>query len=912
MPRIRILFSALVLLVVGGIWWYARPGTAEVDFNHDVRPILNEKCVVCHGGVRREAELSLLFRDDALQPAESGAHAIVPGDPGRSELIRRVTHANPDERMPLDQPALSDHEVDVLQAWIDRGAPWEPHWAYVPPERTGLPDVSDPSWPRTAIDHFVMARLDEAGLDPSPQAECEVLLRRVSLDLIGLPPTPEETANVCANPPAADPTGAQAAPSDPTGVHAAPSDAAYEAVVDRLLDSPRFGERWAAYWLDLARYADTNGYEKDTPRSIWTYRDWVIRAFNDDVPFDRFSTEQLAGDLLEDPDPDQLIATAFHRNSMTNTEGGTDDEEFRLAAVIDRLNTTFEVWQGTTIACAQCHGHPYDPIRHEEFYELLAFFNNTADTDQPDNEPKLYQFDERPFNENAERGQALLAERDELERQAHDAVNDDSLAAWTDRLEAYARDGNRPPRFEGRTVVPHVVRIARKEASKRDPFERHLLRELFVESRPEFESFRERRSKLDEAIAALEPVTTPVMQELPPSASRATRVFERGNWLAHGERVEPGVPESLPPMPEGAPSNRLGLAQWLFAPDNPLTARVAVNRFWEQLFGRGLVETAEDLGTQGASPTHPELLDALALQFSNDFEWSVKRLLKGLVTSATYRQASRVSPELLEIDPENRLLARGPRFRLSAEQVRDQALAVSGLLSDAMYGPSVFPPQPPGLWNNPYSSLRWETSDGEDRYRRAVYTYWRRTVPHPALLAFDAPSRELCVSRRIRTNTPLQSLVTLNDPAFVEAAVALSERMHLAAVDAGADQRADRTPGAASIVDVRLRRGYRLALQRDPSPDVLRSLRELYDEALDAYRTDPESAAALLNVKQNAFAEYGAEEYEDGYEDGSGEPASAARALIVDGADLPDTPDRAALAVTANAILNVDAFLTKE
>ncbi len=864
--RRRTLAIAVVLAAGAAVLWIGRTGDDVVDFNEDIRPILNENCVTCHGGVRRQAELSLLFRDDALQPAESGKYAIVPGQSGESELIRRVAHADPDERMPAEAPPLGRREIDLLKRWIDKGAEWEPHWAYVAPAAPDMPAVSDPAWPKNDIDRFVLARLDRENLRPSPQANCRVLLRRASLDLTGLPPAPEDADAFCSD----------------------PSDAAYEAAVDRLLASPRFGERWAGYWLDLARYADSNGYEKDLPRTIWRYRDWVIEAFNEDMPFDRFSMEQLAGDLFPNPDTQRLVATAFHRNTMTNTEGGTDDEEFRVAAVMDRLNTTFEVWQGTTIGCVQCHGHPYDPFREEEFYELLAFFNNTADMDREDNEPKLYEFDERP-----EEGQRLLAELENLEREMRASVPPDEFAAWTHRFEAYARDTDRPPFFEGRALFPPIIRIAQKEADRRSPNDRVQLRSLFIDMNPAFEARRAERARLRQAIADLDPVTTPIVRELPANEARATHIFERGNWLAHGDEVQPGVPDALPPLSKDAPKNRLGLVEWLFDPGNPLTARVAVNRFWEQLFGAGIVETVEDFGTQGEPPTHPDLLDALALQFSQEFGWSVKRLLKEIVTSAAYRQSSHVSPELLAVDPENKLLARGPRFRLSAEQIRDQALAVSGLLSDKMLGPSVFPPQPPGLWSNPYSDLTWVTSEGEDRYRRALYTYWRRTVPYPSLIAFDAMTRELCTSRRIRTNSPLQSLITLNDPVYVEAAVALARRMQKAASDAPEEQ---------------LRAGYRLALQRDPPAATLEPLMSLYETALAQYRDSPEDAAALVHIKENAFAGYEeAPQTDYGSEPAyaPSEPASRARADAA-------SPEEGALTVAANAILNLDAFLTKE
>ena len=863
-PRNRILLASAALIVVAGILaWRAGAGHGGVDFNQDVRPILNERCVTCHGGVRRESDLSLLFRADALEPAQSGRQAIVPGRPGKSELIRRVTHTDPEERMPLEHPPLSKEEISVLRRWIEQGAPWDPHWAYVAPIEKPLPEVSDPNWPQGGIDRFVLAELDQKGLRPSPRADCAVLLRRTSLDLTGLPPSPEEADAFC---------------HDPSPEH-------LERAVDRMLASPQFGERWAGYWLDLARYADTNGYEKDEHRTIWKYRDWVIQAFNANVPFDQFSTSQLAGDLLPNPD-DQLVATAFHRNTMTNTEGGTDDEEFRLAAVMDRLNTTFEVWQSTTISCAQCHGHPYDPFRQTEFYDLLAFFDNTADADRHDNEPKLYHFDREP-----ERGHRLVAELEATTQRMHESVDPEEFVAWLERFESYARDADRVPRFDGRALEPHVIRLGQKEAADRSPNDVAVLRDLYLDISPTFEALRQERTRLRESIAALDPVTTPVIRELPPEASRTTYVFERGNRFLPGRQAEHGVPHALPDLPDGAPANRLGLARWLFAPDNPLTARVTVNRFWEQLFGTGLVKTVEDFGTQGDPPTHPALLDWLALRFSQELGWSVKALLKEIVASATYQQSSRVSPELLELDPYNEWLARGPRFRLSAEHIRDQALAVSGLLSNKMLGPSVFPPQPPGLWRNPYSTMQWVTSEGEDRYRRALYTYWRRTVPYPSMLAFDAMSRELCTSRRIRTNSPLQSLVTLNDPVYVEAAVALAGRM--------------RAEGGDSV-ESQLRRGYRLALQREISDEALHSLLELYEVALESYRQRPEDAAALLHVKELAFPDYVQVVKTDYGATPVAEPSAPAPP------EGSATPEEGALAVAANVLLNLDAFLTKE
>jgi hypothetical protein len=552
----------------------------------------------------------------------------------------------------------------------------------------------------------------------------------VSLALTGLPPSPEEVR-------------AFAGDTDP---------AAYEKAVDRLLASPAFGERWAAWWMDLARYADSCGYEKDAHRDMWRYRDWLIDAFNRDLTFDRFTEEQLAGDLLPGAAEDPVLATAFHRGTLRNDEGGTDDEEYRVAAVIDRVNTTMEVWQGITFGCAQCHGHPYEPFSHREYYELLAFFNNTEDSDRGDDHPTLAAVSIRDRDRKGE----LAGRQKELEEKIKAAGTNEAAAVRAD-LEQVKKD-----------------------------------------------------------LGAIPVCRLPVLRELPAEKARPTHIFERGNFLTKGDAVAPASPAALNPFPAGEPRNRLGLARWLVSPDNPLTARVIVNRFWEQVFGAGLVETVEDFGTQGEKPSHPEMLDWLALRFQGDLGWSAKRLLREMVTSATFCQASRVSPALLERDPANRLLARGPRFRLSAEQVRDQALAVSGLLSPRMYGPSVMPYQPEGVWLTPYDGRDWKMSPGEDAHRRSLYTYWRRSSPYPAAMNLDAPSREFCVSRRIRTNTPLQALGLLNDPVFVEAAQALARRME--------------AEGGASL-EGRLSRGVEAALCRAPRPGELEELKRLYDDA---------------------------------------------------------------------------------
>jgi len=831
---------------------------ADISYNTAVRPIINEQCIACHGGVKREGGFSLLFRTDALDSTDSGKRPIVPGDPGTSELIRRVTHSDPDERMPPKGDPLSEEQIDKLTQWIESGARWEKHWAYVPPARPERPDVARSEWSRNGIDDFILSRLEQHGLAPSPQADCPRLMRRLHLDVVGLPPSPDRVASYCAD----------------------PSPAAYEHVVDSLLAAPRFGEHWASMWLDLARYADSKGYEKDPHRTIWAYRDWVIRAFNRDLPFDRFTIEQLAGDLLPEPTKEHLIATAFHRNTMTNTEGGTRNEEFRVAAVIDRVNTTMNVWQATTMECVQCHGHPYDPFRHSDYYELYAFFNNTEDADRSDDRPRLPTLDEEKRDQGVQLTAAIARlknARDSLlhtprlveKRRRWETSLQEAMASSTDDL-TIDRDA-----FPVSTdVLTQVLKVINMSEEERSLSEQDQVVELFGRIAPELEPIRTELRAQRAALDALDPVYTPIMQELPPGHSRTTHVFERGNWMTKGAAVTRDVPGSLNDWPEGAPRNRLGLAQWLVSDDNPLTARVVVNRFWAQLFGQGIVTTLSDFGTQGARPTHPELLDWLALRFMHEHDWHMKPLVKDLVMSATYQQTARWTPALRRQDPRNELLARGPRVRLSAEQVRDQVLAVSGLLSDKMYGPSVMPPQPDGIWENPYNGQEWVTSDGEDRYRRAIYTYWKRTNPYPSMVTFDAPSRETSVARRIRTNTPLQALVTLNDPVYVEAAQALA-RHALNATDGTAP---------ASI-----ERMYRRALLHAPRAETVQVLYRLYQDAVAHYQDHPAEAGALLHV--GALSPPVLDAW-----------AGAPRA--VDGA-----AEIAGLTVVANAIMNLDAFI---
>jgi hypothetical protein len=771
-----------------------RRGT--VDYSREVRPILSKNCFACHGQdeAHRQNGLRLDQRDVATKELKSGAVAVVPGTPDESELIARVTEDDESMRMPPRKAGgrLTKAEVALLRRWIEQGAPYGEHWALVKPQARPLPEVNDRSWPRSPIDYWVLARLEDEGLAPSPEADRFTLLRRASLDLRGLPPSPEEV----------DAFAADTAPN------------AYEKAVNRFLDDPAYGERWARLWLDLARYADSSGFGSDPLRTIWRYRDWVIDAYNRNLPYDRFTVEQLAGDLLPGSTLDQKVATAFHRNTMTNTEGGTDDEEFRVAAVKDRVDTTSQVWMGLTMGCAQCHSHKYDPITQEEYYRFFAFFNQSEDTDKPDERPVI----PVPTPAQEEQNRRIDAQVAALKPLL--------TAPVPEAAEALARAFG--------TLVP-ASQPVRAEVARLE------------KTRPKA-------------------VTLPVMVELPADKRRQTRLLEKGNFLAPGKPVEPGTPASLHPLPPDAPRDRLGLARWVVDPENPLAGRVAVNRYWAQLFGTGLVETEEDFGIQGDPPSHPELLDALAVAY-RDSGWDTKAILRLIVTSATYRQSARSTPDRLAKDPRNRLLSRGPRFRLDAETVRDQALALSGLLSRKMNGPSVFPPQPAGLWQAAFNGQRtWATSAGEDKHRRALYTFWRRTIPYPSMATFDAPSRELCSVRRTRTNTPLQAFVTLNDPVYVEAAQALARRVV--------------AEGGASPED-RVRYALRLCLSRPPADEQVAALTALYRTERDRYTDDRASAVALSTEPLGPL------------------PLGA------------DPAELAAWTTIANVLLNLDAVLTK-
>lgn len=991
----------LVLAVVAGMPVAVVRADDRIDFNRDVRPILGAHCLHCHGidEASRQGGVRLDRGDEAVKPADSGAVPIVPGDPAASAVVERVFSVDEDHVMPPSGGAgkpLSEEQKQILRRWVSEGAEYQPHWAFVAPETPAPPAVDDASWLRNPIDAFVLAALESRGLRPAPEAPRTVLIRRLSLDLTGLPPTAQDVAAFLADD--------------------APD--AYEKVVDRLLTSPHYGERMAQQWLDFARYGDSNGYDEDFSRDMTAWRDWVINAFNDNMPFDRFTIEQLAGDLLPSPTRDQLVATGFNRNHRLNAEAGILPAEWLVETVVDRVETTGLTWLGLTVGCARCHDHKYDPMTQREFYQLFAIFNNVAesgicDVDGKNTEPTLALPDaaqEQEWERLRERTAAAAAARDRLESDGdrlerawepgflraattwapawtpltpatvvssggatlsplpdrswvaagpnpphdvytitapvpegpftgillevlpdpglpgaglgrHDdgtfvltgvsacievpgsatpervafaaaeadsaksgfepallcddephngwAVADDALASRaasrlalvadipasvpagatiTIQLHHEAQPGHNLGRFRlSVTALPREIvglrlpaaadacrEIAQTPVARRTPEQRD---QLAAFHRREVDSPLRRADRAldtarreEEAFVSRLP-TTMVMRELP--EPRETFVLVRGLYDQPGERVFAGTPAALPPLPAGQPANRLGLARWIVDPANPLPARVWVNRAWERFFGVGLSKTSDNLGVQGEYPSHPRLLDWLATEFVRR-GWDMKALQRLIVTSATYRQSSSAAPDRFLADPDNRLLARGSRFRLSAETIRDQALAVSGLLAPRLGGPAVRPYMPDGVWDETSAEgdlLDYRPDEGEGLYRRTLYTIWKRTAAPPTLLLFDAPTRETCVVTRQRTNTPLQALALLNEVTFVEAARALAERM---------------MREGGPTVDGRLAVGVRLVTGRDMQPDECRVLRNGLDADLERYRRDPEAAAQVI------------------------------------------------------------------
>ena len=1020
---------AAALLIVFPVTSFAAD---EIDFNRDIRPILSDKCYACHGPdeAHREGGFRLDRKDSALGEADSGEKVIVPGKPDASELIIRITTDDEDLVMPPADGTkhLSEDEIDLLKRWVASGADWQEHWAFIAPQKPASPKVSRPDWVRNPIDAFILKRLDADGLKPSKEATREALIRRVSFDLTGLPPSPEDVVAFVKD----------------------ESPNAYEKVVDRLLRSQHYGEHMARFWLDAARYGDTHGLHLDNYREIWLYRDWVIDAFNQNLPFDQFAVRQLAGDLLETPSEDDLIATGFNRCHVTTSEGGSIAEEVYVRNVVDRVVTTGTVFMGMTFDCTRCHNHKYDPFTMNEFYGMFAFFNSIdgppLDGNKKDHAPVLKVMTDQQKSRVTELEAKLASTRAEIAKQLaqfkytepekptevklpepkefvwiDDAVPEGANAQgntpwqfvdnpkpvsgkkvstrtatglsqhffdrakkplrigegdkffcyvwldeknppkeimlqWNDgswdhraywggnhidwgkadspsrrhfgdlpkvgewvRLEVPADqvglkpgsqvngwaftqfDGmvswdkagivtlsDQKPTYDsllvwerdqkaanGGTLPADIKAIALLEGDKRNEAQQKQLLDYFVEN--VLESTRKTFDPLHAAIADAEKQITDTKNSAPTTLifrekkePKPSYLLTRGEYDQKGDQVERRVPGILPALPEGAPMNRLGFAKWLVDRSHPLTARVTVNRLWQQVFGTGIVKTAEDFGSQGEPPSHPQLLDWLAVQYQDD-GWDTKQFMKRIVMSATYRQASDVTPELVEVDPTNRLLARGPRFRLDAEMLRDQALTVSGLLNTKVGGPSVKPPQPDGLWfavgYSGSNTVRFVADKGTDKvHRRTLYTFLKRTAVAPQMSTFDAPSREACTVRRERTNTPLQALLLLNDPQFIECARALAQR----SISEGGE-----------TVESRASRMLSLATSRQPVDDEISVMVSVFNDLKKSYTEDTDAAAKLLAI---------------------GEAAK------------PDGIDQAELAawtIVANLVLNLDEVLTK-
>ncbi|MEO9935151.1 PSD1 and planctomycete cytochrome C domain-containing protein [Rhodopirellula bahusiensis] len=930
---------------------FGTPSSAiAVDFADDIQPILNEHCIACHGGVKQAADLSFIHRDSALA-------VIEPGDVDGSYMIDRILSDDESEIMPPPEHGapLTEKKVALLKTWIEEGAKWKQSWGYEPPVAPGVPDVANPDACRQSIDRFVRSTLEEKGIQPAKDAPPHQWLRRVTLDLTGVPPTLAEVESFSA---AAKERG----------------DAAYAEKVDELLQASGYGERWASVWLDQIRYADSRGLGLDGRRNAWKYRDWVIDSLNNDMPFDEFTIKQIAGDLLPDPSINDRLATTASRLTQTNEEGGTDDEEFRINAVMDRVSTVWQTWQGITFGCVQCHSHPYDPIEHEEFYEFMAFFNNSVDCDLSGEEPLL----SVPLdNEDEERASQLdrriRSLKESIWHQEFEAVSDGELdwkhidsmtasATKQTKVDVEERGGRtefytidtlsngttvslecevpesadkltairltllpRNPETaladsEWGFVLSHLnavltggeddetqIEFSHVIADEPEPLKRarssmdsknsdgfaaftrihHARVAVFLLKEPvevpegaklkldmscrqqalgafplvvrrgsvdvcsdekallawtdkDLSAQRDKLSKLSSERRKIASVRIPIMMERPEHLARPSHVFIRGLFLTKDQQVHPDVPASMPPIDGEGPFNRMDLAKWLVDPSNPLTARVTVNRIWARLFGIGLVPTEEDFGSSGERPTHPELLDHLALKFQNEYDWSWKQLIRSIVLSSTYRQDAVIDPSLDLVDSQNRFLARGPRFRMPAEMVRDQALFVSGLLSPEVHGAPVHPPIPDGVWKPFQGGDKWSTPDvgNPDRYRRSIYTYTKRSIPYPMFAAFDAPSREFCTPRRLRSNTPLQALTTLNDVTFVECTRALAKKVE--AMD--------------GPVEERLAKGFTLVTSRTPTSAEQKILVSLYEQAKQQSEQEQDAyeavASALLNLDE--------------------------------------------------------------
>ncbi len=829
----------------------------SVDFNRDVRPILSGKCFACHGPDAEtvEGDLRLDLPENALSDRDGAGEAILPGEPDDSLLIERIESADEDEVMPPPEfrKPLSAEEKETLRRWIAQGAQYDKHWAFLKPLQSDPPAVENTDWAKSEIDHFVLAAMEKRGIRPSPRASRETLIRRVSLDMRGLPPTLEELNEYLTD----------------------QSPGAYERMVDRMLASPHYGEKLTRIWMDLARYGDTNGYHFDSTRPVWLWRDWVIKAFNDNMPFDQFTIEQLAGDLLPDPSIDQKIASGFNRNSRFNEEGGADPEEFLVRYAVDRTVTLGRIWLGMTLNCCECHSHKYDPISQKEFYQLFAFFNNleevgaggpggfhnkpvppTMQVPSPEQKTKSdelnatiarleelidsklatvdYQEPDAPAVEDTpaveetaakETTEEKAASTEEEKTEVADDLATTSLLAWIKQA-------------PGNTKLPRDVRIAAKQAAeKRTAEQNERLKTYFVQYiyRDTRELFDEVNKELGVAVKERTELNKQIplqMISVEMAEPRPTYLLIRGNFETRGEQVERDVPAILPSLPTDTPRNRLSLAKWLVDPDHPLTARVTVNRYWAQLFGRGIVETVGDFGTQGRYPTHPQLLDWLATEYVES-GWDTRNLFRTILMSATYQQSSVNDGRHDKVDADNLLLWRSPRFRLPAEEIRDTSLRISGMLSPKIGGPPVHPYQPPDYYKAKTGGWTWKVSKGEDGYRRGMYTFWRRTTPYPAFVIFDAPDRSECVTSRPRTNTPLQALTTLNDPQYFEAARVFAQRVLL--------------EGPADL-EGRITWAFRAALGRKPIAAEVAVIRAAHATHSGQFQSNAEAAAKISSA----------------------------------------------------------------
>ena len=848
--RRRIGWLPALAVGVSAVVRAAAPVPEPVEFNRDIRPILAENCFYCHGqdGNKRESDLRLDVREAAVS-----AGAIVPGEVGASTLLERIHSTDPDVIMPPPESnrRLSDDQKTLLDRWVREGAVYEPHWAFVPPMRPTPPLVQQSAWPRNEIDRFVLEKLESAGLRPAPEADRPTLIRRLSIDLIGLPPLPAEI-------------DAFVADTDPQ---------AYERLVDRLLASPHYGERMALAWLDAARYADSNGFQQDGDTWQWIWRDWVVKALNADMPFDQFTIEQLAGDLLPDATVDQKIASGFNRNHLLNGEGGAIAEEQRFNNLFDRVDTTSTTWLGLTMACAQCHDHKYDPLTQADYYALLDAFNRVPETGMPTRFSSRIRVSppvvELPTDEQRTQRAALEAAM-KAEAGESKGVVDAAYAAWRHGLFADGEpaDGSDLPR----TLTPllrkqEIDRTAEErktiEKQLRGHFDAHVKAGV-IEDLPQVKRYEAAKQAYEE----FKGDQIPRVMVMSDASPRETKILDRGDYLSpKGDTLTFATPASLPGLPEGLSRDRLGLARWLFLPEQPLTARVQVNRMWQHFFGVGLVKTVEDMGVQGEYPAHMDLLDWLAVEF-RERGWSQKQMHRLLVTSAAYRQDARVRPDHLAADPENRLHGRASRFRMPSMVLRDVALAAGGLIDFRVGGPPVYPYQPDQIWEalaiTKERDFTYPASPAADLYRRSLYTFWRRTVS-PANM-FDAANRQTCTVRAGRTSTPLHALTTLNDPTWVEAARALAEH----------------SLGAATDAEGRLSYAFRRVLGRPPTAYDLESLTRMLERQRAFTQGDPAAARQLLGVGESR-------------RDESLEPT-----------------EHAALTCVCLAILNLDEALTRE